>query len=155
MRHTSRPYISLAIALICPVTLVQLLFPDRPTVLENWNPKMVISVQYGMFIVFTIVFQALAAIYFDFRMFTRVPVAFSYLRSVSANAGMSFGSVTNSYVICIHTTALRVPLLILIPVIIRSKRRSKGFRHKQITTYSTDSLVVPHIVWERETWYVH
>jgi len=97
MRHTSRPYISLT----CPATLVQLLFPDWSTVLENWNARMVISLQYGMFIMFTVVFQAPAVIAFDFRMFTRAPFAFSYLRSVSANAGISFGSVTNR-VICIR-----------------------------------------------------
>ena len=131
MRHKSRPYTSLAIALTCLVTLVQLLFPDRPTVLENWNPRMVISVQYGMFIMFTVVLQAPPTIAFDFRMFTRAPVAFLYLHSVSASAEMSFGSVTNRVMSSAYaSTAVRVPLPILIPVSVRSKSHSKRFRHK-------------------------
>ena len=75
--HKSRPYTNFAIASTCPVTLVQLLLPDWPTVLENWKHMMVISVQYGMFIMFTVVFQEPVAISFDFRVFKYAPVAFS------------------------------------------------------------------------------
>ena len=75
VRHKSLPYTSLAIALTCPVTLVQLLFPDCPTELENWNPRMVISVQYGISIMFTVASHEPAAIAFDFRMFRHAPVA--------------------------------------------------------------------------------
>jgi len=57
-------------------------------VLENWKHKMVISVQYGMSIMLTVVFQEPAAIALDLRIFKHAPVTFSYLRSVSANAGI-------------------------------------------------------------------
>jgi len=63
--------------LTCPVNLVQLLFPDWPTVLENWKSRMVISAQYGMSIMINVVFQEPVAINLDFRMFKHVPVAFS------------------------------------------------------------------------------
>ena len=48
---------------------------------------MVISVQYGMSIMLTAVFQEPAAIALDFLMFKLAPVAFSYLRIVLVNAG--------------------------------------------------------------------
>ena len=89
------------------------------------------SFSYGMVIMFTVVFQTPAAITFDFLMFTRAPVAFSYLSSVSANVGLSFGPVTNRVMSSAYaTTAVPVPLPILIPVSVRSKRHSKGFRHE-------------------------
>jgi len=131
MRNKFRPYISLAIALTCPVTLVQMFFPDWSNVLETWNPRMVISVQLGICIMFTVVFYEPAAIAFDFRMFKHAPAAFSYLRSVSANAGMSFGSVTCRIMpFACATTAVRVALPILIPVGVWSRSHSKGFRQK-------------------------
>jgi len=78
---------------------------------------MVISVQYGMPIMFTVVSHEPAAIAFDFRMFNHASVASWYLRSVSANAGMSFVSVINNFMSSAYaTTAVRIALPILIPV---------------------------------------
>ena len=124
-------YTSLAIVLTCPATFVLLFFPDWLTVLEIWKPRMVISVQCGMSIMLTVVFQEPAAIALDFRMFKHAPVAFSYRRSVPANAGMPFGSVTSRVMSSAYaTTVVRVPLPILIHVSVRSKSHSRGFRHK-------------------------
>ena len=84
-----------------------------------------------MSIMVTVVFHEPAAIAFDFRMFKLAPVAFSYLRSVSANAGMSFGFVTSRVMLSAYaTTAVRVTLQILIPFSVWSRDQSKGFRLK-------------------------
>jgi len=98
---------------------------------------------------FTVVFQEPAAIAFDFRIFKHVPVAFSYLRSVSSNAGMSFGAVTSRVMSSAYaTTAVSVALPFLIPVSVWSKSHSRVLDTRRIATYSTGSLVVPHSVWE-------
>ena len=89
---------------------------------------MVISVQYGMSIMLTVVFHELAAIALDFSMFNHAPLAFSYLRSVWANAGISFGSITNRVMSSAY--AVHVPLPILIAVSVCSKSHRRGFRHK-------------------------
>jgi len=80
---------------------------------------------------FTVIFREPAAIVSDVHMFTHAPVAFSYLRNVSANTGMSFGSVISRVMSSAYTTtADRVALPILIRWSVCSRSHSKGFRPK-------------------------
>ena len=75
----------------------------------------------------TAVFQEPSASALDFLMFKLTLVAFSYLRSVSVNAGSSFGSVTNKVMSSAYATvAVRVPLPIPIPVSVWSKNQTQG-----------------------------
>jgi hypothetical protein len=71
--HRSLPYTSLARALTFLVTLDQVTFPDRATVLVNLKPSMVISGQYGMSNMFIDVSHEPDAMALDFRMFKQAP----------------------------------------------------------------------------------
>jgi len=75
VKHRSLPYRSLAWALTFLVTLDQVTFPDRATVLVNLKPSMVISGQYGISNKFIDVSHEPAAMALDFRMFKQALVA--------------------------------------------------------------------------------
>jgi len=77
VRHSSLPYTSLASDQTCPVTLVQLVFPDCAIELVKLKPRTVMSGNYGMPIMLIAVSHKSVANALDFPMFKLAPVAFS------------------------------------------------------------------------------
>ena len=82
------------------------------------------------------------------NMFNHAPVAFSYLRSIWANVGMSFGSVTSRVMSSAYvTTAVRVALPILKPVSVSSGNHMKKFRLKANSNIlKGQHFVTPHCI---------
>jgi len=75
VRHRYLLYTSLASARTCPVTFVQLVFPDCAIELVKLMPRMVMSGQEGMSIMLIAVSHEPVANALDFRMFKLAPVA--------------------------------------------------------------------------------
>ena len=94
---------------------------------------------------FTVLSHDPAAVAFDFHMFKQAPVAVSYPHSVSANAGLYLGYVTNRVMSSLYATAaVGVALSILIAASVWSRRHSKGIRLKaNINTLNRQSCHTP------------